>query len=206
MNFKKLDRSFYNRDTLEVSKDLLGKYLIHNVEHEQLVCRIVEVEAYKGLEDKAAHSYSGKITKRNEVMFGPPGYVYVYTIYGMYLCLNVVTEEEGNPCAVLIRGVEPVCGKDFMANKRFKKSYDSLSKREKINLSNGPGKLCIALGITKNDYGEDFCGDKIYIVEEPNMEPIRIVTTSRINIDYAEEAVDFPWRFYIEGNKYVSKL
>ena len=206
MKFQKLDRDFYDRDTLEVSKDLLGKYLIHEFGNEKLVGKIVEVEAYKGPADKAAHSYSGKITKRNRVMFGPPGYAYVYTIYGMYQCMNVVTEPEGNPCAVLIRAVEPIDGKDIMAKKRFGKTFDSLSKRERKNISNGPGKLCIALKITKEDYGQDLCGDKIYIACGQEPEQIDISTSTRINIDYAEEAVHYPWRFYISGNEYVSKL
>ncbi|MDK2811318.1 MAG: DNA-3-methyladenine glycosylase [Petroclostridium sp.] len=202
---KKLTRDFYNRDTLEVAGDLLGKYLVHEIGSQKLIGKIVEVEAYKGPGDKAAHSYGGKITERNKVMFGPPGYAYVFNIYGMYQCMNVVTEPEGNPCAVLIRAVEPVAGEDFMARNRYNKDYEALDKRSRINISNGPGKLCIALGIAMKHYGQDLCGDVLYITENDKNEEFYIATSPRINIDYAEEAMHFPWRFYIEGNKYVSK-
>ena len=140
-----LDRSFYNRETLDVCKDLLGKYLVHQKDGHQLVGKIVEVEAYKGHIDKAAHSYGGKITDRNKVMFGPPGYAYVYLIYGMYMCMNVVTEEEGKPCAVLIRALEPIDGLEQMAYNRFQKKYQELDKRSIFNIQMVPGNLCIAM-------------------------------------------------------------
>ncbi len=115
----KLDRSFYNRNTLIVAKELLGKILVHNIDGKLLKGKIVETEGYLGLRDKAAHSYGGKKTNRVETMYGDPGRAYVYLIYGMYYCLNIVTEEEGSPEAVLIRGVEPLEGIDEMSINRF---------------------------------------------------------------------------------------
>ncbi|MGE4282665.1 MAG: DNA-3-methyladenine glycosylase [Clostridia bacterium] len=202
---KKLSRNYYNRDTLEVARDLLGKYLVHEINKKKLVGKIVEVEAYKGLEDKAAHSYSGKITKRNKIMFGPPGFSYVYHIYGMYQCMNVVVEREGKPCAILIRAIEPIDGNDMMAQNRFNKSYNELDDKMKTNVSNGPGKLCIALGITIEQYGEDLCGNILYITEGDKIAHEQIVATTRINIDYAEEAIHYPWRFYIKDNRFISR-
>jgi DNA-3-methyladenine glycosylase len=202
---QKLSRHFYNRDTLEVARELLGKYLVHKMSNQKLVGKIVEVEAYKGPEDKGAHSYGNKLTPRTKVMFGPPGYAYIFNIYGMYKCMNVVTEPEGRPCAVLIRAVQPIQGQDIMAQNRYGKRYTSLNKRSIINISNGPGKLCMALGITMEHYGEDLCGNVLYIAEDTQHEAFNIATSPRINIDYAEEAVHFPWRFYIQGNDYVSK-
>lgn len=200
---KKLSRNFYDRDTITVSKELLGKYLVHNINGEELIGRIVEVEAYKGPIDKAAHSYNRK-TDRNKVMYGPSGHAYVFSIYGMYYCMNVVTEKIGMPCAVLIRALEPISGIESMSEYRYNKSINTLSKNELKNLTNGPGKLCIAMGIAKSNYGDDLLGDSLYIAEGDN-EKFDIVTTKRINIDYAEEAIHFPWRFYIKGNPYVSK-
>lgn len=200
----KLSREFYNRDTLEVAKELLGKKLV-TVENNIITSgKIVEVEAYMGLEDKAAHSYGGRRTKRVEVMYGKPGIAYVYFIYGLYYCMNVVAREEGIAQAVLIRAVEPLEGREVMSKRRFNKSYDELKKREIINLTNGPSKLCMALNIDKSVNGEDLLGDRIYI-EEENKDKFEIGESSRIGIDYAEEAKDYPWRFFILGNPYVSK-
>ena len=156
-----------------------------------------------GITDKAAHAYGGKRTPRVEVMYGRPGFSYVFMIYGMYYCFNTVTREEGNPQAVLIRAVEPIEGFDLMSQNRFKKAYNQLTKSQIKNLTNGPGKLCRALLIDKNLNREDLCGDKLYIEEGEN-EEFNIISSKRVGIDYAEEAKDYPWRFYIEGNKYVS--
>lgn len=200
---KKLDREFYNRDTIIVAKELLGKIIVHKVNGQKLSAKIVETEAYMGITDKAAHSYGGRRTSRVEVMYGKPGVSYVFIIYGMYYCFNTVTREEGTPQAVLIRAAEPIQGIDLMAQNRFKKSYNELTKSQIKSLTNGPGKLCGALLIDKSLNGEDLCGDKLYI-EEMESENFDIVSSKRINIDYAEEAKDYLWRFYIEGNKYVS--
>ncbi|MCT8975756.1 DNA-3-methyladenine glycosylase [Clostridium sp. CX1] len=200
---KKLDRDFYNRDTEIVAKELLGKILVHEFNGQRISGKVVETEAYLGVTDKAAHSYGGRKTPRVEVMYGKPGVSYVFIIYGMYYCFNVVTREEGTPQAVLVRGLEPLEGIELMAENRFKKSYDELTKTQIKNLTNGPGKLCNALLINKEQNGEDLCGSRLYI-EEGEKEDFSIVTSKRIGIDYAEEAKDFPLRFYVQDNKYVS--
>lgn len=165
----------------------------------------METEGYLGLADKAAHSYGGKVTKRLETMYGSPGRAYVYIIYGMYHCLNTITRKEGIPEGVLIRAIEPLEGIDAMAENRFGKSLEDFSNYQKKNFTNGPGKLCMAMDITKKLDKEDLCGDILYI-EEGKKEKFNIVKDKRIGIDYAEEAKDYLYRFYIEGNSYVSKV
>ncbi|MDP4143509.1 MAG: DNA-3-methyladenine glycosylase [Bacillota bacterium] len=201
----KLVREFYNRDTLQVSKELLGKVLVHEVDGQRLAGKIVEVEAYLGFSDKAAHSYNGRRTSRVEVMYGQPGFAYVFIIYGMYFCMNTVTREEGVAQAVLIRALEPTEGLENISKNRFNKSYEELTKRQKLDLTNGPSKLCDALKINKVCNGLDLCGEELYIEYSNKEEEFTVATSKRIGIDYAEEAKDFPWRFFIEGNKYVSK-
>ena len=198
-----LNREFYNRDSLIVAKELLGKTLVHEMDGQRVSVRIVEAEAYMGISDKAAHSYGGRRTQRVEVMYGGPGFSYVFFVYGMHYCFNIVTREEGTPQAVLIRAAEPIEGLDIIAQNRFGKSYSQLSKSQMKNLTNGPGKLCKALSIDKNLNGEDLCGSKLY-VEEGENEKFSIVSTKRVGVDYAGEAKDYLWRFYIEGNEYVS--
>lgn len=201
----KLSREFYARDTLIVAKDLLGKILVHKTEDSVLKGKIVEVEAYLGLEDKAAHSYGGRKTERVRAMYGIPGTAYVYIIYGMHYCLNVVAKKEGVPEGVLLRGIEPIEGLEEMCVNRFGKPYGELSNYQKKNLTNGPGKLTKALNIDRSYNMEDLCGDSLYLLEG-DQEDFHIVETTRIGIDYAEEAKDYPYRFYIKGNKNVSKL
>lgn len=200
---KKLDREFYNRDSILVAQEILGKTLVHEISGQRVAVKIVEAEAYMGIEDKAAHSYGGRRTPRVEVMYGNPGFSYVFMIYGMHYCFNVVTKEPGIPQAVLIRAAEPLEGTEWMAQRRFGKSYAELTKHQRRGLANGPGKLCSALSIDKSCNGMDLCGDTIYF-EEGNREKFSIRSTKRIGIDYAEEAVEFPWRFYIKDNEYVS--
>jgi DNA-3-methyladenine glycosylase len=178
---------------------------IRNYNGERLTVRIVETEAYCGIEDKGSHTYNDTRTPRTEVMYGPPGRAYIYLIYGMYYCLNIVTRPEGIPSAVLIRAVEPVEGLNTMSLLRYGEPYEKLDKKKRIGLTNGPGKLCMALGLTKEHNGTDLTKDEIYIARPHKFKPPDIVTTKRINIDYAEEAADYPWRFYIRGNEYVSK-
>lgn len=202
---KKLPREFYNRPSLEVAPELIGKLLVSSVHSEELIGKIVEVEAYMGPEDKAAHSFGGRRTERNEVMYGPPGFAYVYVIYGMYNCMNVITAERDVPHGILIRAVEPLEGLEHMAENRFGTRYGELKKSQVINLTSGPGKLCKSMGITRQENGEDLCGDRLYILEPEEKEEFHIVSSPRINVDYAEEAREFPWRFYIRGNKFVSK-
>ena len=126
-----LPKSFYNRDTVEVARDLLGKYLVREYQGEQLVCRIMETEAYVGRIDKACHAYGYKRTPRTQTLFAPPGTAYIYLIYGMYHCLNLVTEPEGEPCAVLLRGAVPVQNRDIRADNRFGRKENGLSRYQK---------------------------------------------------------------------------
>ncbi|MEW6412287.1 MAG: DNA-3-methyladenine glycosylase [Candidatus Zixiibacteriota bacterium] len=179
---KKLPRLFYNRPTLEVARDLLGKVIVYNSSEGRLSARIVEVEAYIGQDDPACHAARGK-TKRNAVMFGEPGHTYVYFIYGMYYCLNFVTEPENQAAAVLIRAAEPLEGIEIM-------EQNSPRSTEQLLLS-GPGKFCRSFGLTREHNGLDLTGDIIYIEDHPDR-PARIVTTPRIGINNAR---DKKWRF-----------
>ncbi|ADY55267.1 3-methyladenine DNA glycosylase [Syntrophobotulus glycolicus DSM 8271] len=199
----RLDREFYDRDSLIVAKELLGRVLVREAGGQRIAAKIVEAEAYMGIDDQAAHSYGGKRTPRVEVMYGESGFSYVFMIYGMHYCFNIVTREAGNPQAVLLRAAEPLDGLDIMAQSRFNKTYAQLTKNQIKGLTDGPGKLCKALRIDKNLNGEDLCGSKLY-VEEGENEKFRIVSAKRVGVDYAGEAKDYPWRFYIEGNRYVS--
>ena len=199
----KLNRMFYSQDTITVAKSLLGKILVHEVEGRRISGKIVETEAYLGVSDKAAHSYGGKKTKRVEVMYKEAGFSYIFMIYGMYYCFNVVTQLAGIPEAVLVRALEPLEALDSMSFNRYKKNYNELTAANIKNLTNGPGKLCNALQIDKALNGEDLCNNKLYI--EDSNDALKIVTSKRIGIDYAEEAKDFLLRFHIENNKYVSK-
>lgn len=200
---KTLARAFYNRDSLIVARELLGKVLVHEENGQKISVKIVETEAYMGVTDRAAHSYGGKRTPRVEVMYQGPGFAYVFMVYGMYYCVNIVTREEGNPQAVLIRAGEPIGGLDFMAQNRFKKIYKQLTRSQIKGLTNVPGKLCKALSIDKCLNGGDLCGDKLY-VEEGENEKSNIISSKRIGVDYAEEAKDYLWIFYLENNEYVS--
>ena len=192
-----LSRTFYDRDTLEVARDLLGKYLVRRVDGAELVVRITETEAYVGAVDKACHAYGGRRTARTETLYAKPGTAYVYLIYGMYHCLNFVTEPEGTAAAVLLRGVEAVSGADLMAFNRFGRAYDRLTADQRKNFLNGPGKVCRALALTRTHNGLDLtAGGELFLCagEAPTGE---IHVGKRIGIDYAEEAVDFPWRFWL---------
>lgn len=200
-----LKRDFYMQDTLTVSRELLGKVLVHKTSESTISGIIVETEAYLGAEDKAAHSYNGRRTARNEVMYGPGGFSYVYFIYGMYDCFNVVTQPAGTAQAVLIRALEPLQSLEAMSVNRFSRDLTALNKKDIKNLTNGPGKLCRALNIDRSCNGLDLCGSSLYIEENAVQEDFEIVSTKRINIDYSEEAKDFPYRFYIKNNLYVSR-
>lgn len=201
---KKLSRSFYRRNTLDVAKNLLGKILVHRYEGNELRARIVETEAYIGAIDKAAHCYNNRRTERTKVMFGPPGYAYVYIIYGMYNCLNAVTQEKGEGAAVLIRAIHPLEGIEIMAVNRYGKTLEKLNKKQVINLTNGPGKLTMAMNITKENYGDDLTGSRLFIIDD-GYKSFKIEKSKRINVDYAEEAANFEWRFSIKDNQYVSR-
>lgn len=195
---KKLGADFYERDTLTVARELLGKYLVRMVDGHPLTVRITETEAYIGRLDKACHAYGYKRTARTETLFAPPGTAYIYLIYGMYHCLNFVTEEENEPAAVLIRAGEPVsqADKDAISLRRFSCMADQMTAYQKKNFLNGPGKLCKGLFLTKEQNGLSLLGDQLYVLD-PGETPTNIHVSKRIGIDYAEEAVDFPWRFYL---------
>ena len=191
-----LTAGFYDRDTVTVARELLGKHIVRRLEDgTELVCAITETEAYVGPIDKACHAYNYKRTERTKTLFAPPGTAYVYLIYGMYHCLNLVTEPEGEPCAVLIRGAEPVRNGDIIANKRFGRKLAELSPYQRKNLLNGPGKLCRGLDITRAQNGLNLTerDSGLWVCDGPA--PAEIRTGKRVGIDYAEEAVDFPWRF-----------
>ncbi len=191
----RLKKDFYTRDTLRVAKELLGKYIVRELDGHRLILMITETEAYIGSVDKACHAYNYKKTERTSTLFREGGCSYVYLIYGMYSCLNVVTDIEGEPCAVLIRGGEPVEGIEYMSRLRYGKDYGELTSYQLKNFANGPGKLCKALAIDRELNGVLLDRPPLYITEGREVQNCK--TGKRINIDYAEEAADFPWRFYI---------
>ena len=197
----KLVRQDYVGDTVEIARRLVGCLLVRRYEGETLVCRITETEAYVGAVDKDCHDYGYRKIRRNATMFGPPGHAYLYLIYGMHTCLNFVTNGEGEPDAVLLRGLEIVEGRDTICRLRYGKSWEELTAYQRKNLLNGPGKCCQALALDTSSDGLDLLGDDLYICrpgKEVTPPPFRIAEGKRIGIDYAEEAVDFPWRFTLE--------
>lgn len=235
MTSGKVDHTFFQQPTLQLAKSLLGTELVHKTDEGLTAGMIVEVEAYRGPTDKAAHSYGGKITERNRAMFGPPGHAYVYFIYGMHYCMNVVSSGEGKPEGILLRALQPTQGIRLMARRRGysmvpgtndnskvpgsngnaivpgtndKSSDDlkSLPAGKRKALTNGPGKLCQAMGITKEQYGFNLIDSPLFLRHYQDPIPDNhILAGPRINIDYAEEAKDYPWRFWIKDNPFVSK-
>lgn len=203
----KLGRDFYDRDTCQVARDLLGKYLVRMQNGAPLAVRLTETEAYIGRIDKACHAYNYRRTARTETLFAPPGTVYLYLIYGMHHCLNFVTEAQGEPAAVLIRGGEARAGLPLLTRNRFGKGPEDLSPYQRKNFLNGPGKLCRALALTRTENGTSLLGDALFVCDDladvgletppSDRAPLTIRTGKRIGIDYAEEAVDFPWRYYL---------
>lgn len=201
-----LKKDFYNDSALNLAKSLLGKVLVREVDGKVLKAKIVETEAYIGAIDKASHAYNGKRTERTETLYHQGGVAYIYLIYGIYHCFNVITNEEDIAEGVLIRALEPLNELDYISNKRFGKGYSNLKKEQIKGLTNGPGKLCIAYSIDKNlNCKELYNKGEIYI-EDGDEQEVSIVESKRIGIDYAEEAKDFLWRFYIKDNMYVSKI
>lgn len=192
-----LTREFYGRDTLEVAKDLLGCLLVREYEGERLVGRITETEAYIGRCDKACHAYQYKRTNRTETLFAQPGTAYLYLIYGMYTCLNFVTEPEGEPAAVLIRGVEAVEGARTMSRLRFGKAPEELTAYQRKNFLNGPGKVCKAMSLDRSVNGHDLLTPPLYTLPREGTVG-EIHCGPRIGVDYAQEAKDFPWRFWVD--------
>lgn len=181
---QRLPRDFYARDTVTVARELLGKTLVHRIDGQPRLARIVEVEAYLGPTDLAAHSSKGH-TRRTRAMFGPPGHAYVYLIYGLHHCMNVVTEPEGSGTGVLLRAVEPLA--NIEGNTR------------------GPGLLTRALGIDLSHYGHDLCSDELHLLSSEPIPASEIVASPRVGVAYAREWADKPLRFYIAGNPYISR-
>jgi len=191
----RLPRSFFSRSTLTVARELLGQRLVRIRDGQRLVGIIVETEAYIGEEDKACHASCGPTT-RNAIMYGAAGHAYVYFIYGMYHCLNVVTEHEGFPAAVLIRAVEPCEGIEIMRSLR--------PGRPLRELASGPGRLCQAMDITRSFNGVDLCTDDGLFIEAGDAFA-SIETSRRVGIAWDELAQSRPWRFFVAGNPHVSR-
>lgn len=191
----KIPHSFYERATVEVARELLGKFLVREHPDGITVGRIIETEAYVGPQDKACHASRGR-TPRTEVMFGPAGHAYVYFVYGFHHMLNIVTEPVGFPAAVLIRAVEPLEGIALMKRRR--------QTEEPRNLASGPGKLCEAFAIDRTLNGTDLCGPLLY-VRNGGEADLKIAAKPRIGVDYAGEWKEKRWRFLIPGNPFVSR-
>ncbi|HMJ09781.1 MAG TPA: DNA-3-methyladenine glycosylase [Polyangiaceae bacterium] len=188
---------FYERPVLQVARDCIGKILVRRTSDGEVRGRIVEAEAYRGPEDRAAHSWGGRRTARTEVMFGRAGHAYVFFVYGMHWNFNLVTGAAGEPQAVLIRALEPLSGIELMAARR------KLAP-ERVELTNGPGKLCQALAISRADYGVDMCSSKaLFLLDAP---AARVVRSPRIGVDYAGSWAARPWRFYEADNRFVTRM
>ena len=195
-DYVKIPKSFYEReDVVKIARELLGKYLFTQIDGHLSGGKIVETEAYNGRTDKACHAYKRR-THRTEVMYQSGGIAYVYLCYGIHHLFNVVTNQSGLADAILIRAMEPVVGLETMYNR-----YG----RFKSRVSNGPGKLSKALGISTDLNGEDLIGDKIFIAAHISEKSPKIAADTRIGVDYAEEDALLPWRFFIEENDWVSK-
>lgn len=216
---KRLPREFFTRDGLTVAKELLGKVLVHDTSIGKIRGIITEVESYMGVEDKGSHTYGGRRTERTEPMFHIGGTSYVYFTYGMYHCMNIATDVVDNPQAVLIRSVVPADkeSEDRMLSLRLEASLASIRKRmaakgEELTISeverkkksllkhlaDGPGKLCIAMGVNKQQNDVDMVeSEAFYVTEGVTVLPEEIQAGKRIGIDYAEEAADYLWRFYL---------
>ncbi len=192
MSPRKLEREFFARPTLVVAAELLGKIIVYNKGKERLGGRLVEAEAYIGEEDPACHAHRGK-TPRNSIMYGPPGFLYVYFTYGNHYMLNLVTEKEGFPAAVLLRAMEPLYGIEIMQQNR--------GVADLPEIASGPGKLARALGITTDQYGLDITGDRFYLVDD-GYRCEEIWTSPRIGL---KNGTDRYWRFYLRSNPHVSK-
>ncbi|HEY89593.1 MAG TPA: DNA-3-methyladenine glycosylase [Thermoflexia bacterium] len=195
----RLPREFYARATLTVARELLNKRLVRLLDGERLAGRIVEVEAYSGAEDQASHARCGK-TQRNAAMFGPPGQAYIYLIYGIHHCLNLVTATEGYPAAILIRALEPVAGLPTQWRLRGPKRFPQ-------ELTNGPGKLCQALAIDRRFDQTDLCAPQspLWVEDADVIHASRLVATPRIGVTGDERARSVLWRFFIRDNVWVSR-
>ncbi len=190
-----IKRDFFERDTALVAQELIGQTLVRSTPEGETRGIIVETEAYLGTHDPAAHSYKGR-SERVRVLYGPKGHAYIYLIYGMYWCLNFAAGFPDEPDCVLIRALEPVGGTELMKKRR---NTDNIR-----NLCAGPGKLCMAMGITGNDYGSDLCEKAGGLFLEYTKPSGNVEVSKRIHIDYAGEAADWPLRFTLRGSGYIS--
>ncbi len=197
----KLKKDFYKRNVLLVAEDLLGKIFVYNDLNLEvkLSAKIVEVEAYDGKIDEAAHTFNGK-TERNKIMFEEGGFLYVYFTYGIHFCANIVTGKKDHGTAVLLRAMEPISGLEVFGKRRFNKK--ELNEKEKINLLNGPAKICQAFNIDRKQNGTDLTKGEIYLLDAPKIPINKVVKTTRIGI---KKSTELPWRFYIKDNQYISK-
>lgn len=194
---KRLTRAFFNRNTITVAKELLGKYIVRLINNDVIIGKIIEVEAYLGTIDKASHCYNNKKTEKTKIMYMQPGTIYVYYIYGKYYCLNVITEPEGIPCAVFIRKLYPIFGIEVMKELRNVK----IGKNYK-NLIDGPSKLCMGLNITKDEFnGTDSISpdSTLFFTQGEQIDKTAIIANKRIGIEYAEEDKDKLLRFSIKN-------
>lgn len=196
----KLKKDFYKRKVLEVAEELLGKIFVVNDKStgKLLKGRIVEVEAYDGRTDEAAHTFRGK-TDRNRIMFEEGGYLYIYFTYGIHYCANIVADKKNIGTAVLLRAMEPINGIDIFSQRRF--NTTEIDDKMKMNLLNGPAKICQAFGLDKQNNGTDLLGKDIYILDRPKLKETEIIRGKRIGIT---RSVDLPWRFFIDNNPFVS--
>ncbi|WP_164670112.1 DNA-3-methyladenine glycosylase [Virgibacillus doumboii] len=192
-----LDKSFYNQPTLQMAQSLLGKWLLKETDEGIASGFIVEAEAYIGPDDRAAHSFNNRRTKRTEIMFGEAGHAYTHTMH-THCLVNVVSGQINHPEAILIRGVDPYTGQELMEKRRPK-------AKKKTQWTNGPGKLTQALGITMDDYGHSFNQYPLWIAQGKTVKPSEIVSGPRIGIENTGDAKDYPWRFWIDGNEFISR-
>jgi DNA-3-methyladenine glycosylase len=197
--YVKLPRNFYERDPLIVSRELLGKFLVRKSIEGEIIGKIVETEAYIGPYDKASHAYNNRKTKRTIVQFGERGHAYIYRIYGIYHCFCIVVGPKYIPAVTLIRAIEPIQGIELIRRNRHLTDEVQITE-----LTNGPSKICQAFRLTTELNGIDLCGEEIFICggDETSFE---VGMSKRIGVNYAEEYKDVPWRFYIKGNKFVSR-
>ncbi|MFG6353354.1 MAG: DNA-3-methyladenine glycosylase [Oscillospiraceae bacterium] len=202
-----LGPEFFSGDTVETACSVVGKYLVRRYSGLTLAARVTEAEAYVGRMDKACHAYGYRKTERTKTLFAPPGTAYVYLIYGLHCCLNFVTEPEGEPAAVLIRGLAPRYNQDIIAENRFHCKCRGMTAYQKKNFLNGPGKVCAGMNINRSLNGLPCGSPELFLCERledaglppwpGDASPLEIKIGKRVGIDYAEEAVDFPWRFYL---------
>ena len=196
----KLPFSYYlNQDVIFLAKDLLGKVLFTEIDGKITAGIIAETEAYFGVQDKASHAYGGRRTNRTEIMYSPGGTSYVYLCYGIHYLFNIVTGNRDEPHAVLIRAIEPLIGKDIIESRRNMPA-------EKPAVSSGPGSAAKAMGIDRTFNGKDLTGDEIWIEDHGiRYAEDAIAAGPRVGVAYAQEDALLPWRFFVKGNKYISK-